>query len=120
MQKELAVGNNVKLSTADGKFKANAVIRAAQASSDQIWRMVVEFIGVDWKRNWIFPRDAKECIYEDLLYCSKETFNMLQNVEAIMQAGNLPDPTLLSNVKRSVDDLRKVVFTAQRSMDQDN
>ena len=114
IQKEANIGSSLQVRTTDGKFQAMAVIKEVQQGKDHIWRMVVEFLGSDWKRNWLFPRDPREQLNEDLLDCSKQTYALLLSVQTILQEGGTPGLDSLTRVKDKIDELRKVIFSAQR------
>jgi hypothetical protein len=115
LQKKIQPASNLKIRTIDKRFQSLAIVKEIQTGQDNLPRIIIEFLGTAWKRDWLFPRDPKEQIYEELLEYSKQTYELLQNVEKNLQKKKSLDPAFLSNVKQSVDDLRKAIFSAQRT-----
>lgn len=113
-RQELIVGGSILINSADGKFQAYSLVRAAEQGRDMIWRAVVEFQGDDWKRSWIYPRSPQEQLCEELLISAKGSYSVLQAVHSQLSAGTQLNDQLLMLLKQRVDELRKTIFTVQR------
>lgn len=115
VRRELSPGSNVLLRTMDGKFHALSIVKESQPGADRVWRVVIEFLGRDWRRNWLYPRDPKELLYQELLDASKNAYEVLSKIQNDLSEGSALDPIYLAEVKRRVDNLRNAVFNTQRA-----
>jgi hypothetical protein len=99
----------------NGNFHALSIIKEVSSGSDGIWRVTIEFLGNSWKRAWLYPREPKELIYEELLDCSKNTYQILQEIQQDLQSGAPIDFDSLSVCKKRIDELRKAILNTQQT-----
>lgn len=111
------IGDSVVIKTTDGRFESAAIIKDIQIGSDRIPRLILEFTGSAWQRQWLFPNDEErpELYYGDLMHHTRETCMLLQIIIADLEVGQAPDQVFLSELKANIDDLRSTLFRIQKA-----
>jgi hypothetical protein len=115
IRQEISLGSSLLLNSLDNKFQAISLVRQIERGKDMIWRAVVDFQGSDWKPKWIYPRDPKEQLYEELLVTAKSSYTVVQAVHSQLSGGSQLNYELLNLFKQRIDELRKTIFNVQRS-----